>query len=258
MAMAAMAMVASVAAAGCGSTPARPATRSSPSAARLRGPLTVFAAASLTEAFDDTEKALVADNPGLALTYSFAGSQQLVTQVGAGAPADVVATADEASMAKLAGAGLVDPPRIFARNKLAIVVARANPKGVAGLGDLAAGGVAVILADPSVPAGRYAQQALERAGVTVHPVSMELDVKAVLAKVASGEADAGIVYATDVVAAGNTVTGIEIPDEANVVARYPAAVVRATPNRDRAQAFVDQLVDGAGQASLRARGFLAP
>ncbi|MGI8775903.1 MAG: molybdate ABC transporter substrate-binding protein [Acidimicrobiales bacterium] len=218
----------------------------------------MLAAASLTEAFDDTKTRLTADNPGLALTYSFAGSQQLVSQVGAGTPADVVATADEASMAKLVRAGLVDAPRVFARNKLAIVVPSGNPRGISGLRDLAGDGLAVILADPSVPAGRYAGQALAQAGVIVHPVSLELDVKAVLAKVASGEADAGIVYATDVAAAGSRVAGIEITDEENVVARFPAAVVRATPNRDRAQSFVDQLVDDAGQAALRARGFLAP
>jgi molybdate transport system substrate-binding protein len=248
----AMLAVTALAAGGChvGASP--------PSTHGATGSLTVVAAASLTEAFDDPGWRRATDHVGLAVTYSFAGSQQVVAQVDAGAPADVVATADETSMAPLVAAGLVDAPRIFAHNKLAIVVQRGNPKGVSSLGDLANDDRRVVLADPAVPAGRSAAEALRRAGVTVHPVSRELDVKAVLRRVASGDADAGIVYVTDAAAAGDEVTRVEIPDDANVVTRYPAAVVRATTNRRRAQAFVDDLVGGAGEATLASHGFGAP
>ena len=186
-------------------------------------------------------------------TFSFAGSQQLVAQVTAGAPADVVATADPESMARLVTTGLVAPPTDFAQNSLRIAVGPGHPKAVKGLADLARGNLKVVLADPSVPAGRYARQALDKAGATVKPVSLELDVKAVLRKVFSGEADAGVVYASDVSGAG--VTGIDIPPEHNVVATYPVAVVRTSRNRAAAQAFVDQLLDGAGRDALLAHGF---
>jgi len=218
----------------------------------------VFAAASLTEAFADTRAHLVSANPGLTVTYSFAGSQQLVAQVVAGAPADVVAIADEASMQRLVAAGLVEPPRTFARNTLEIVVAPGNPRGVKRLSDLARSDLRLVLADPSVPVGKYGRQVLDRQGVRVSPLSLELDVKSELAKVEAGEADAAIVYVTDVRSAGARVSGVEVPPDQNVVAAYPAAVVRATRNRALAQAFVDQLLVGVGRDALRVRGFLPP
>lgn len=221
----------------------------------LAGSLTVFAAASLTGAFNDDKARLVAENPGFSLTYSFAGSQQLVAQIGSGAPVDVVATADPESMAKLVGAGLVETPTDFAGNSLQIAVAPGNPKAVKGLADLARSSLRVVLADPSVPAGRYTRHVVATAGVTVKPVSLDLDVKSVLRKVASGEADAGVVYVSDVVAAGPSVAGIEIPREQNVVATYPVAVVRATRNPGAARAFVDQLLHGPGREALLAHGF---
>lgn len=206
--------------------------------------VTVAAAASLTEAFEALGGA----------AFSFAGSQQLVSQVEAGAPVDVVATADTDAMDRLVGAGVVDPPATFARNRLAIAVATGNPKRIAGLGDLGRAGLKVVLADPTVPAGRYALQALDRAGVAVRPVSLELDVKAVARKVAAGEADAGIVYVTDVAEAAR----VDIPAGANVAATYPVAVVRATGNRPGAQAFVDRLLGPAGRSALAAQGFELP
>jgi molybdate transport system substrate-binding protein len=199
---------------------------------------------------------MTAANPGFSLTYSFAGSQQLAAQIGAGAPADVVATADEETMARLVAADLVEMPTTFARNTLQIAVGPRNPKAITSLGDLARPGLKVVLADPSVPAGRYARQALDKAGVTVRPVSLELDVKSVLGKVTSGEADAGVVYVTDVVAGGTTVAGVDIPATHNVAARYPVAMVRATRNRAAAQAFIDQLLHGPGRDALLAHGFL--
>jgi molybdate transport system substrate-binding protein len=239
----------------------RTSSTAPPSAAtadsRLKGSLTVFAAASLTEAFNDYKNALLASNPDLSLTYSFAGSQQLVAQISAGAPADVVATADPESMARLVGADLVEAPSDFASNSLVIVVASRNPKGIKGLADLSRQDLKMVLADPAVPAGRYAKQALGKAKVSVKPVSLELDVKAVLRKVASGEADAGIVYVSDALAAGSSVTGIAIPREHNVVATYPVAAVRGTGRRAAAQAFVDQLLQGPGRDALLAHGFIA-
>jgi molybdate transport system substrate-binding protein len=252
-------VAATAVAAGCGSSSAGSATPSSSAAAsKLTGPLTVLAAASLTEAFRDTKASLEKEYSGLAITYSFAGSQQLVSQIQSGAPADVVATADTASMNTLASAALVDFPTVFAHNKLEIVVAPGNPKAVKGLTDLARPDLIVVLEDPSVPAGKFARQALQKANVTVNPRSLELDVKSELQKVVMGEADAGIVYVTDVTAAGATITGVPIPDEQNVIATYPIAVVKASTHAAAAKAFVDEIVSGEGQKALQKRGFLGP
>jgi molybdate transport system substrate-binding protein len=221
------------------------------------GRVTVFAAASLTEAFHDEQARLAGADPGLHLSFDFAGSQALVSQIRQGAPADVLAAADQRTMQTLVAAGLVEPPVTFARNRLEIAVAPGNPRHVGGLADLARPGLTVVLDDPSVPAGRYSAQVLRRAGVTVHPASRELDVKAALAKVVSGEADATIVYATDVRAAGARVAGVPIPVGQNVVASYPVAVVRASRHRAAARAFVAWLTSPAGRAVLRAHGFVA-
>lgn len=209
--------------------------------------VTVLAAASLTEAFE----VLGRDSD---VRFSFAGSQQLAAQVEAGAPVDVVATADADVMAHLGRAGLVDPPVTFARNRLAIAVAPGNPLRIQGVADLARRELKVVLADPSVPAGRYAAQALDRVGAHVKPVSLELDVKAVARKVAAGDADAGIVYATDVAPGAR----VDLPEADNVVATYPVAVVTATKNRRGAEAFVARLLGPPGRDALTARGFLLP
>ncbi|MCU1462006.1 MAG: modA [Acidimicrobiales bacterium] len=215
------------------------------------GPVTVFAAASLTDVFGALPKSDVRP------TFDFAGSQALVTQIQQGAPADVFASADQKSMQKLVDAGLVEAPKVFARNALEIAVAPGNPKHVSGLADLARRDIVVVLADSSVPAGNYAHQALATAGVTVHPKSLELDVKSTLAKVTSGEADAAIVYATDVKAAGAKASGVEIPTAQNVIATYPIAVVKATRHHAAAQAFVDAVRSSSGQRALADRGFLS-
>jgi molybdate transport system substrate-binding protein len=220
-----------------------------------RGPVTVFAAASLTEAFNDVRESLKSSMPGLSVTFSYGGSGALVTQVRQGAPADVVATADGGTMKQLADAGLVDTPVTFAQNRLEILVAAGNPRHVAGLADLARSDLKVVLADDSVPAGKYAAQALQAAGTRVRPVSREADVKAAVAKVTLGEADATVVYATDVQAAGTTGQGIGIPPATNVVAEYPMARVKATRNAAAAAAFMDAVVGEAGQDALARRGF---
>ncbi len=243
--------------AACGGSTSTGSVTATPSAG-LSGSLTVFAAASLTEALTDDRTKLAAVNPGLSLTFSFAGSQQLVAQIESGAPADVVATADETSMGRLVAANLVDTPQAFATNLLEIAVAPGNPKGVRGLSDLSRPDLRVVLEDPSVPAGKYGRQALDRQATRVNPVSLELDVKSELAKVETGEADAGIVYVTDIRSAGGKVSGVPIPADQNVIATYPVAVVRATARRGLAQAFVEQLFGGTGRQALLARGFLAP
>lgn len=222
-----------------------PACRAAPEA-----PLTVLAAASLGAAFTDGAVA----GPGGRAAFSFAGSQQVVAQLEAGAPADVVATADPEMMDRLVDAGLVGTPRVFATNRLAIAVAPGDPGRVAGLADLGRPGLKVVLADPAVPAGRYSRQVLDRAGVRVRPVSLELDVKAVAAKVAAGEADAGLVYATDV--AGPDRRDIAGADD--VVARYSAAVVEGTRRAAAARDFVDRLLGTRAQAALAGLGFGPP
>lgn len=220
------------------------------------GPVTVLAASSLTTPLTTVKPELVARHHGLRVTYSFAGSQSLVRQIESGAPADVVATADPRTMQALVDARLVDPPVVLARNRLSIVVAPGNPKHVTGLADLARADVTVVLADPSVPVGGYAEQALRRAAVNVKPRSLELDVSAALSKVTSGEADAAIVYETDVKAAGRRATGVAIPDADNVIATYPVAVVKATRHRAAARVIIDELLHGAGRRALARAGFV--
>jgi molybdate transport system substrate-binding protein len=235
-------------AAGCGSN------RSSGSSS-ASDELKVFAAASLTAAFTRLGSDFTASG-GTRVTFNFAGSQALATQIQQGAPADVFASADTTNMDKVKD--LVAPPQSFAGNLLQIVVAKGNPKGIKGLGDLANSDLKVVLAAPDVPAGKYAAQALGKAGVTVKPVSLEDNVKAVVTKVGLGEADAGIVYVTDVTAAGDRVDGVEIPRDRNVPATYPIAVVNASKRQDKAQAFVDLVRSDQGQRVLERYGFLPP
>jgi len=240
----------------CSSDDTAATTATSSSAAS--GPVTVFAAASLTEALTDEQTALKSEQPDLHITYNFGGSGALVAQIQQGAPADVIATADAASMQKLVDAGVVETPQTFAKNKLQILVAPGNPKNIQGLSDLARGDVTFVTEDDTVPAGKYAAQALQSAGVTPNPVSKEADVKSAVAKVTSGEADATIVYLTDVTAAGSKGRGVAIPDNHNVVATYPIAVLRSAKDKEAARAFVDAMVSGSGQDALANRGFLPP
>jgi len=238
--------------AGCGGT----SQTAGPSAGALSGSITVFAASSLTAAFGtiggDFQKAY----PGTTVDFSFAGSSTLVAQIQQGAIGDIFASADQPNMQKLVNAGLTSgSPSIFARNKLQIVVPAGNPKHVSGLADLGRSGLIVVLCAPSVPCGRYAAQALQKANVMVKPASEESDVKAVLTKVALGEADAGIVYVTDVKAAGAQVKGIDIPDALNVIADYPIVVLKDSQNIALARAFIGYL-HANGLKTLARYGFL--
>jgi molybdate transport system substrate-binding protein len=239
----------------CGSIPS---TASTPTASPdpVVGAINVFAAASLTTAFKDEGTAFQAKHPNANVTFNFAGSASLVTSINNGAPADVFASADTPNMDKVVNAGnTASSPANFATNKLQIVVPAGNPKGIKGLMDLANPGTVVILCAPAVPCGSYANQALTKAAVRVTPKSQEQDVNAVVSKVSLGEADAGIVYLTDVKAAGAKVQGVEIPDAQNVIASYPMATIKGAPNPKGGLAFVDFVLSAQGQAILANYGF---
>lgn len=236
-----------------------PASSPAPSTTgTIAGPLKVFAAASLSGAFNSAKAPLGSALPGVSVTYDFAGSNTLVAQIEQGADADVFASADVANMQKLAAAGLVETPVVFARNKLEIAVAPGNPANITGLADLTRPGVRVVLEAAGVPAGDYTRRILAARSLTLSPKSLETDVKSALAKVTSGEADATVVYVTDVAAAGSRVTGVTVPDADQPVITYPIAVVRATKHRTAAQAFVDSAVSGEVQKALETAGFLPP
>lgn len=260
-AIAALALATSACGSSSKSTSAASTTSASPTsttAAPITGSLNVFAAASLTGAFNDAKTKLTAANTALNLTYNFGGSNALVAQIQQGAPADVFASADMRNMQTLVTAGLVETPVTFARNKLQIAVKPGNPKRITGLADLARPGVTVVLEAQGVPAGDYTRQVLATKNITVNPKSLETDVKSALAKVTSGEADATVVYVTDVSAAAGRVTGVSLPDADQPSITYPIAVVKATKNHAAAQAFVDSALSGDVQKSLEAAGFSAP
>ena len=249
-------VVAAVLLAACGSSGGNAST--STSATPLNGTVAVFAAASLTDALNALGISFQGANSGVTMKFNFAGTPTLVTQIEQGAPADVFASADTTNMDKLTADGFTTgTPQVFARNKLEIVVAPGNPKGITGLADIAKPGVIYVTEAPTVPAGKYALQALKLAGVTVTPKSLETDVKSVVGKIELGEADAGIVYTTDVTAAGNKVQGVPIPDADNVIATYPIVAVKATTNSPAANVFIGYVVSAAGQAKLQSFGFLS-
>jgi molybdate transport system substrate-binding protein len=251
-----VAVVACLLAAACGDAAATLTADAPTGGAAVSGDLTVFAAASLTEAFTQIGEDFTAANPDAEVTFNFAASSALVQQIIEGAPADVYASADEANMAKLTDAGLAGgPPEAFAENALQVIVQPGNPKGIEGLADLARSGVVLVTCAPEVPIGRYAAEALARAGVRATVVSFEENVQGIVTKVTLGEADAGIVYATDVLAAGPAAEGVEIPPEHNVVATYPIATTAAAPNPRGAEAFVAQVLSAEGQAVLESFGF---
>jgi molybdate transport system substrate-binding protein len=221
--------------------------------------VTVLAAASLTEAFKSIGAAFESAHLGLTAEFSFAGSSTLVAQIKEGSPGDVFASADESNMQAAADAGeLAGAPRIFATNRLTIVVQKGNAKHIAALADLGRSGLSIALAAPEVPAGKYAAQIFANAGVAVPQASQEVDVRAVLTRVSMGEADAGIVYVTDLHAAGDTVEAVVIPDQFNVMARYPIAVLKQASHPKEAAAFADFVLSPAGQTILKQFGFLAP
>jgi molybdate transport system substrate-binding protein len=221
--------------------------------------LLVFAASSLTDAFTDIGTGFEAAEAGVDVTLNFAGSSALREQIVEGAPAGVFASASGSIMDQVVEAGLVArDPRVFAINRLQIVVPAGNPGSVTELSDLSNPHLLVGLCAEGVPCGDFALEALALAGVEASVDSLEPDVRALLTKVQSGELDAGIVYVTDVLAAGDQVEGIVIPDEFNVQASYPIAVLVAAPNPDSALAFVEFVLSDAGRAVLQGYGFGPP
>jgi len=226
--------------------------------------LTVFAASSLRDAFQDLGRNLEQQHPGTSVSFNFAGSQELRTQVEHGARADVFASADPRTLRALAGAGLALEPQVFARNEPVIVIPAGNPAGIHSLADLPRARRLVVGA-PEVPIGEYTVRILEAASRRYGPAfgaavesrvaSRELNVRQVLAKVALGEADAAIVYRTDALASRGAVEVISIPPELNVVAEYPIAVLRGAPQAGLARAFVELVLSSAGRAVLARHGF---
>jgi molybdate transport system substrate-binding protein len=225
----------------------------------VTGTVTVFAAASLTESFTTIGKDFQAANPGSKVTFNFAGSSALATQINQGAPADVFASAAPANMTTVTDAGNGDgTPVMFGKNQLVIAVANGNPKGVAGLSDLAKRGVKVALCAEQVPCGAAAKKVLATANVTITPVTLEQDVKAALSKVKLGEVDAALVYRTDARAAASDVDAVEFPESASAINEYPIVVVKDAPNKPGAQAFVAYIRSDKGKAVLSAAGFQSP
>jgi molybdate transport system substrate-binding protein len=235
--------------AGCGSGSAAPEPRT----------LTVFAAASLTDVFTELEQRFEAANPGVDVVMNFGASSDLAQQIVNGGPADVFAAANDSTMKTVADAGLVDgSPTVFATNVLEIVTAPGNPKGITSFADLARPDLQVVVCAPQVPCGAATERIEKATGVSLNPVSEEPDVRSTLARVTTGNADAGLVYATDVRSAGNSVQGIPFPEAAQAVNDYPIAVIAHRPQAELARAFRDLVTGADGRAVLDAAGFGSP
>jgi molybdate transport system substrate-binding protein len=225
----------------------------------VSGDITVLAAASLTAAYTEIGDAFKTEHPDANVVFGFDASSALATQINEGAPADVFASADDANMKKLTDAGgNAGEPQIFATNSLQIIVGAGNPKGITGVADLAKPDLLYVTCAPEVPIGKYAAQVLTAADVNVTPVSFEQNVKGIVTKVTAGEADAGIVYKTDVIAAGSAAEGVDIPAGINVTVTYPIVAAKKAPNPAGAQAFVDFVLSDQGQKILASYGFAAP
>jgi molybdate transport system substrate-binding protein len=226
--------------------------------ASLSGDLTVLAAASLTESFTTLGKQFEAAHPGVEVTFGFAASSTLATQIASGAPADVFASASATNMDAVVAAGAAADPKTFATNVMEIAVPPDNPGKVTGVDSLAGADVKTALCQPQVPCGTTAQLVFTDAKVTVTPVTLEPDVKSVLSKVQLGEVDAGVVYVTDVLAAGDKVKGVQIPDDVNASTSYPIAALTKSANAATAAAFVEYVLSPAGSSVLAAAGFQQP
>jgi molybdate transport system substrate-binding protein len=256
------------------SMPAVPTATNAPaptSAPAMTGELTVFAAASLTAAFKEIGEKFSAVNSNVTVTFNFAGSDQLATQITQGARADVFASANTKQLDIVINAGEIisGTERNFVRNRLVVVYPKDNPAKLAALKDLANPGIKVVLANKSVPVGGYALDFLAKASklpeytdtysptVIKNVVSYEENVKAVLSKITLGEADAGIVYTTDAATVANGSIGtLDIPDDLNTIASYPIAVTKSARNADLAKKFVDYVLSAAGQQILAKHGFI--
>ncbi|KGN37343.1 molybdate ABC transporter substrate-binding protein [Knoellia subterranea] len=234
------------------------ATQSNSSSAPART-LTVFAAASLQKPFEEIGDAFEKAHPGVTVKFSFGGSSGLVAQLQEGAPAHVLATANEATMDKAVADSLISgTPTPFVSNTLQIVVPQDNPAGITGLADLTKSGTKVVLCAPAVPCGAASTSVEKSAGIDIKPVSEEQSVTDVLGKVRSGEADAGLVYVTDVAGAGTEVKGIDFPEAKSAINIYPIAALKSATDAALATEFVSAITGADGQAVLREAGFAAP
>ncbi|MGW2099841.1 molybdate ABC transporter substrate-binding protein [Streptomyces olivaceoviridis] len=226
---------------------------------KLSGTVTVFAAASLKESFTALGKEFEKQHPGTQVSFNFGGSDTLAANITGGAPADVFAAASPKTMAVVTDQkDTAGTPVTFVRNQLEIATVPGNPHKVASLKDLTKAGLKVVLCDRTVPCGAAAQKALDASGLKLTPVSYEQDVKGALTKVELKEADAAVVYKTDVRAAGDKVEGVEFPESARAVNDYPIALLKNAPNTEAAKAFIDLVRSAEGQKVLSEAGFLKP
>jgi molybdate transport system substrate-binding protein len=243
--------------AACGSS-GSPGGSSASGSDSATGAITVFAASSLKETFTTLGKQFEAAHPGSRVTFNFGASSTLATQIAQEAPADVFAAASAKTMDTVVQAGDASGPQTFAVNTMEIATPLDPTVTITSVADLAKPGAKVVVCQKDVPCGAAATAIFAKNKVTVTPVSEEADVKAVLTKVELGEADAGIVYVTDVKAAGGKVAGVEIPTDQNVTTTYPIAPISGSSQSATAQAFVAYVLSPAGQGVLSAAGFAAP
>jgi molybdate transport system substrate-binding protein len=254
----------------CGSSTSNSSTSTTPTPTATPAPvnINVFGAASLTAAFGVIKTKFEAANPNVTVTYNFAGSNTLATQITNGAPADVFASADTNNMKKVSDPGLVNTPQTFARNKVVVIIPANNPGNIKTLNDLANKGVKIDVAGPSVPVGNYTLEVLSKMGqssaygpayesaVKANFVSQETSVTGVVQKVELGEVDAGFVYVSDAFSAGSKVMSIAIPDQYNILADYPIATVKASTHPSTAESFVQYVLSADGQAILAQYHFI--
>ncbi|MER5212141.1 molybdate ABC transporter substrate-binding protein [Streptomyces sp. NPDC002838] len=229
------------------------------SSAKLSGTVTVFAAASLQESFTTLGNEFEKEHPGTTVTFNFGGSDTLAASITGGAPADVFAAASTKTMANVTDRkDAVGTPATFVRNQLEIATLPGNPDKVSSLKDLTKSGLKVVLCDRTVPCGSAAETALKASGLELTPVSYEQDVKSALTKVELKEADAAVVYKTDVKAAGDKVEGVDFPESAKAINDYPIALLHNAPNPTTAKAFIELVKSAEGQKVLTEAGFLKP
>ncbi|MFF8016687.1 molybdate ABC transporter substrate-binding protein [Streptomyces sp. NPDC007929] len=251
--------VALLALSACGSGSDSSAQQGSSGPGGLSGEVTVFAAASLKESFTTLGERFEKEHPGTKVTFSFGGSDALAASITGGAPADVFASASPKTMKIVTDAGDASgTPATFVRNELEIATLPGDPGKISSLADLTRAGRKVVLCDQEVPCGAAAQKALAASGLKLTPVSYEQDVKAALTKVELKEADAAVVYRTDVRAAGDKVRGVEFPESADAVNDYPIALLKDAPNAEAGQAFIALVRSAEGQKVLSGAGFLKP
>jgi molybdate transport system substrate-binding protein len=252
----AVAGLAAVAVAGCSSSGGSSSSGSGGSSST--GTITVFAAASLTGSFTQLGKQFEAAHKGDTVKFSFGPSSGLAEQINSGAPADVFASAAPANMQQVVSAGNASNPQNFAKNKMEVAVPPDNPGKVTSVSDLAKSSVKVALCQPQVPCGVVAAEVFKNAGITVKPVTLQPDVKSVLTQVETGNVDAGMVYVTDVMAAGSKVKGVPIPASENGSTLYPIATISSSKHKSLAQAWVSYVLSPAGQHVLATAGFEKP